>query len=112
MIYFLNFVGISNPGRSSVEETNSGKSSTSRMKTDKHFLKENQKTITENVEHHLFSKNSSPRHRKNKLVADNGRDDQSNTETDLWWLNLPYVLVSKIDLLSDIGGQILLSLLN
>lgn len=66
------------------------------MESDRTFMKENQETIEEG-NHLVSSRNGSSRCKvaETKPVSNNVPDRQSNSETDMWWLNLPYVLVRK-----------------
>lgn len=68
------------------------------MESDKTLPKENRETMEECNDHLVSSRNGSSRRKvaEKKSVSNKVRDRQSHSETDLWWLNLPYVLVSNI----------------
>lgn len=67
------------------------------MENDQNFERENWETVEESNELPVFSRNGSSRlnEAKKKSASNKVLEKQSNVQTDLWWLNLPYVLVRE-----------------
>ncbi|KAM6545170.1 hypothetical protein CsatB_025906 [Cannabis sativa] len=91
-----------------LEETSaeSAKSRKSGMGSDETLMKENHETIEGHSDDLVSSRNGSSRKEVagKKRVSNSVPKPQSNSETDMWWLGLPYVLVVLMHRGSDPEG--------
>ncbi|KAF7837820.1 uncharacterized protein G2W53_006302 [Senna tora] len=79
--------------RSSVEVSQSRKSSELRTRNSQGIVEENQDTSPILEKDDVLSINGNPKHGITDNVSAVKKDKQANTEMDMWWLNLRYVLV-------------------
>jgi len=81
-------------GMSSMEVIQSRKSRDLSTQNSQIFVEENQDTGLRFEEDGVHSTNGSSRHGLTKKHSPANRIKQTDTKTDLWWLNLRYVFVS------------------
>lgn len=103
---FLKFLGVvqqSRPGNPSVEVANLTTSRELGVENDRNFEIENRETVEESNVHPVLSRSRSSRLKEaeKKLAPNKVPEKQSNVEADMWWLNLPYVLVRERTFLSS-----------
>lgn len=96
----------SRPRRPSVEVAKWTTTRELGMENDQNFEREKWETVEESNELPVFSRNGSSRlnEAKRKSASNKVLEKQSNVQTDLWWLNLPYVLVVHMQRGSDPEG--------